>query len=852
MSDIQPVGFHARDIMFLESKTLKELQDLARKYGLTPVTGLKKQELVSRLRKLIESQAQTLLDFNLSNETPAKKKATGSTLSAKAPKVKAAATTVFSTADVFPDFDGQGNLVKPRKGRTQIAKEKSQEIVNPFPEFQEELLDETSKVESKKPLKSPVRKRAEVAKPTVQDVKKRSPRQAKSDQPENESAKIISEDVSPVVNSTVSGRGRRPESVEKQARRQDQQPQEQLVRQHQARRQDQQPQEQPARQQQARRQDQQPQDQPARQQQARRQDQQPQDQPARQQQARRQDQQPQEQPARQQQARRQDQQPQEQPARQQQARRQDQQPQEQPARQQQARRQDQQPQEQPARQQQARRQDQQPQEQPARQQQARRPDQQPQEQPQEQPVRQQQARRPDQQPQEQPARQQQARRQDQQPQEQPLQQGNRPSDQTNSEKAHADFRDATSSGGRHDQRQKKQMVHDALPESDAPTLLERVREIEPKLGGYLINEGTLEILPDGYGFLRSVNYNYAASPDDIYVSPSQIKRFCLKQGDTVVGIIRPPKVGERYFALLRVEGINGNVPNNVDARPEFDELLPVYPDQRYKLENDFSNYTTRIIDLFSPIGKGQRGLIVAQPKTGKTTILRNIANAVSYNYPDTKIIILLIDERPEEVTEMERTVVNAEVLASTFDQKPENHKGLAEIVFEKAKRLVESGHDVLLLMDSITRLARAYNICASNNGRTMSGGIDSEALKIPRQLFSSARNIEKGGSLTIMATALVDTGSRMDDVIFEEFKGTGNMEIVLDRRISNSRIFPAIDVFKSGTRKEELFVADEEREKVVLLRRYLTTMNPMEAIEFVLDKMKGTRNNREFLISMNQ
>jgi transcription termination factor Rho len=780
MSDIQPVGFHARDIMFLESKTLKELQDLARKYGLTPVTGLKKQELVSRLRKLIESQAQTLLDFNLSNETPAKKKATGSTLSAKAPKVKAAATTVFSTADVFPDFDGQGNLVKPRKGRTQIAKEKSQEIVNPFPEFQEELLDETSKVESKKPLKSPVRKRAEVAKPTVQDVKKRSPRQAKSDQPENESAKIISEDVSPVVNSTVSGRGRRPESVEKQARRQDQQPQEQLVRQHQARRQDQQPQEQPARQQQARRQDQQPQDQPARQQQARRQDQQPQDQPARQQQARRQDQQPQEQPARQQQARRQDQQPQEQPARQQQARRQDQQPQEQPA------------------------------------------------------------------------RQQQARRQDQQPQEQPLQQGNRPSDQTNSEKAHADFRDATSSGGRHDQRQKKQMVHDALPESDAPTLLERVREIEPKLGGYLINEGTLEILPDGYGFLRSVNYNYAASPDDIYVSPSQIKRFCLKQGDTVVGIIRPPKVGERYFALLRVEGINGNVPNNVDARPEFDELLPVYPDQRYKLENDFSNYTTRIIDLFSPIGKGQRGLIVAQPKTGKTTILRNIANAVSYNYPDTKIIILLIDERPEEVTEMERTVVNAEVLASTFDQKPENHKGLAEIVFEKAKRLVESGHDVLLLMDSITRLARAYNICASNNGRTMSGGIDSEALKIPRQLFSSARNIEKGGSLTIMATALVDTGSRMDDVIFEEFKGTGNMEIVLDRRISNSRIFPAIDVFKSGTRKEELFVADEEREKVVLLRRYLTTMNPMEAIEFVLDKMKGTRNNREFLISMNQ
>jgi transcription termination factor Rho len=414
-----------------------------------------------------------------------------------------------------------------------------------------------------------------------------------------------------------------------------------------------------------------------------------------------------------------------------------------------------------------------------------------------------------------------------------------------------DFRDATSPVGRHGQKGKKHLVHDALPESDAPTLLERIADIEPKLGGYLINEGTLEILPDGYGFLRSVNYNFSASPDDIYVSPSQIKRFCLKQGDTVVGIIRPPKVGERYFALLRVEGINGRIPKDVDSRRDFEDLLPVYPDSRFKLEYDFSNYTTRIIDLFSPIGKGQRGLIVAQPKTGKTTILREIANAVSANNPETKIIILLIDERPEEVTEMERTVKNAEVLASTFDMKPENHKGLAEIVFEKAKRLVESGHDVLLLMDSITRLARAYNI-ASNSGRTMSGGVDSEALKIPRQLFSSARNIEDGGSLTIIATALIDTGSRMDDVIFEEFKGTGNMEIVLDRRISERRIFPAIDIYKSGTRKEELFVKDEEREKVVLLRRYLTSMNPMEAIDFVMDKMKGTRNNREFLISMNQ
>ena len=398
---------------------------------------------------------------------------------------------------------------------------------------------------------------------------------------------------------------------------------------------------------------------------------------------------------------------------------------------------------------------------------------------------------------------------------------------------------------------KKKNVHEVLPESDAATLEERLKEIEPKLGGYLINEGTLEILPDGYGFLRSVNYHYSASPDDIYVSPSQIKRFCLKQGDSVIGIIRPPKIGERYFALLRVDGVNGRIPADMDSRKDFDELLPVYPDSRYVLEYNRTEYTTRLVDLFSPIGKGQRGVIVAQPKTGKTTILRNIANAVSTNNPDTKIIILLIDERPEEVTEMERNVVDAEVIASTFDQRPENHIGLAEIVFEKAKRMVESGHDVLVLMDSITRLARAYNIC-SNTGRTMSGGVDAEALKKPRKLFSSARNIEDGGSLTIVATALVDTGSRMDDVIFEEFKGTGNMELVLDRRLSERRIFPSIDVFKSGTRREDLLVEEAEREKVVLLRRYLTTMTPHEAMEFLLDKIKGTRDNKEFLLSMNQ
>lgn len=399
---------------------------------------------------------------------------------------------------------------------------------------------------------------------------------------------------------------------------------------------------------------------------------------------------------------------------------------------------------------------------------------------------------------------------------------------------------------------KKKQEHDLLPESNAETLQERIEELEPQLEQYLINEGTLEILPDGYGFLRSVNYNYKASPDDIYVSPSQIKRFRLKSGDCVIGIIRPPKIGERYFALLRVEGVNGRIPKDMDNRQEFDDMLPIHPDERYVMEYDPSNYSTRFIDLFAPLGKGQRGLIVAQPKTGKTTILRGIANAIATNHPETKILILLIDERPEEVTEMERTVKGAEVVASTFDEKPENHIDLAELTFQKAKRLVESGHDVLLLLDSITRLARAYNVKASNKGRTMSGGVDSEALKKPRQLFSSARNIENGGSLTILATALVDTGSRMDDVIFEEFKGTGNMEIVLDRRISDRRLYPAIDVFRSGTRREELLVSDAEREKVVLLRRYMTNMNAFEAMEFLLKQIKGTKTNEEFLISMNK
>lgn len=398
----------------------------------------------------------------------------------------------------------------------------------------------------------------------------------------------------------------------------------------------------------------------------------------------------------------------------------------------------------------------------------------------------------------------------------------------------------------------KKHVSNVLPESDAPSLMQRLREIEPRLGKFLINEGTLEILPDGYGFLRSVNYNYKASPDDIYVSPSQIKRFRLRQGDSVIGIIRPPKVGERYFALLRVEGVNGRIPTDMDDRGDFDELMPIYPEERFRLENNPAEYTTRMIDLFAPIGKGQRGLIVAQPKAGKTTILRDIANAVSLNNPETRIIILLVDERPEEVTEMQRSVTQAEVVASTFDEKPENHIGLSEIVFEKAKRMVESGHDVLLMLDSITRLARAYNVAGKGSGRTMTGGVDAEALKEPRQMFSAARNIENGGSLTVIATALVDTGSRMDDVIFEEFKGTGNMELVLDRRLAERRIYPAIDIFKSGTRREELIVDDSEREKVVLLRRFLANYSPYEAMEFLLEKIRGTKDNEHFLLSMNK
>ena len=734
MSDIQPVGFHSRDIMFLENKTLKELQEIAKKYGLTSVTGLKKAEIVVRIKKLVDSQAQTLLDFegqtnndtsqqdeslenNQQIQTQTEQNMTKDNNPARKrgrPPGSKNKSEGLKSDDVFPSFD---YAVQTNLKSDDIFPKFTKDIVNPdvdgdiFPDFKNEI---AGKPRGRKPrikldpfaqAERILEKQFDQDEPSITSVSDRDTSNSEvPDDVAKDSTPIKSKESDQKTTKSSISRGR-DQSQESDERRSDKTSETKIEQKHQRETQN----------------------------------------------------------------------------------------------------------------------------------------------------KVESHKESPREPQKDHRRESQRETQKNPPHVSDARSNKNQVDDTqnDNEVRHADFRDATSPGGRKDGRGKKHLVHDVLPESDAPTLMERIREIEPKLGGYLINEGTLEILPDGYGFLRSVNYNFAASPDDIYVSPSQIKRFCLKQGDTVVGIIRPPKVGERYFALLRVEGVNGNIPINMDSRPDFENLLPVYPDARYKLEYDFSNYTTRIIDLFAPIGKGQRGLIVAQPKTGKTTILREIANAVNANNPDTKVIILLIDERPEEVTEMERNVKNAEVLASTFDMKPENHKGLAEIVFEKAKRLVESGHDVLLLMDSITRLARAYNI-ASNSGRTMSGGVDSEALKIPRQLFSSARNIENGGSLTIIATALVDTGSRMDDVIFEEFKGTGNQEIVLDRRISDRRIFPAIDIYKSGTRKEELFVPDEEREKVVLLRRYLTSMNPMEAVEFVLDKMKGTRNNREFLISMNQ
>lgn len=368
--------------------------------------------------------------------------------------------------------------------------------------------------------------------------------------------------------------------------------------------------------------------------------------------------------------------------------------------------------------------------------------------------------------------------------------------------------------------------------------------------GVVSNEGVLEIMQDGYGFLRSSDYNYLASPDDIYVSPSQIKLFGLKVGDTVKGQIRPPKEGEKYFALLKIDSVNGKTTEEIRDRVAFEYLTPLFPEQKLKLSTTPDNMSTRILDLFSPIGKGQRGMIVAQPKTGKTVLLKNIANAIAENHPEVYLIVLLIDERPEEVTDMARSV-KAEVIASTFDEQAERHVKVASIVLEKAKRMTECGHDVVILLDSITRLARAYNTVVPSSGKILSGGVDANALHKPKRFFGAARKIENGGSLTIIATALIDTGSKMDEVIFEEFKGTGNMELQLDRKLSNRRVYPAIDVPASGTRREDLLMKEEELQRVWILRKFMADMNSIEAMEFLQSKMKGTRNNEEFLISMN-
>ena len=362
--------------------------------------------------------------------------------------------------------------------------------------------------------------------------------------------------------------------------------------------------------------------------------------------------------------------------------------------------------------------------------------------------------------------------------------------------------------------------------------------------------GVLEILPDGYGFLRSSDFNYLPSPDDIYVSPSQIKRFGLRLGDTVEGEVRPPKDGERYFALIQVKKINICDPASIDERPNFEYLTPLYPDEHLRLETRAHDMSMRILDLFAPIGKGQRGLIVAQPKTGKTVLLQKIANAISTNHPEAHLIILLVDERPEEVTDMERHV-KGEVLASTFDQEPSRHVEVANIVLEKAKRLVEMKQDVVILLDSITRLARAHNAVCPDSGRTLSGGLDATALRGPKRFFGAARNVEEGGSLTIVGTALIDTGSRMDDVIFEEFKGTGNMELVLNREMADRRIFPALNVVMSGTRREELLIQSARLARIWILRKLLADQDPIQAMNFLLDRMRTTRSNDEFLVTMN-
>jgi transcription termination factor Rho len=380
-------------------------------------------------------------------------------------------------------------------------------------------------------------------------------------------------------------------------------------------------------------------------------------------------------------------------------------------------------------------------------------------------------------------------------------------------------------------------------------LIFQILKAQTEQSGFIFSEGVLEVLPDGFGFLRAPDYNYLPGPDDIYVSPSQIRKFDLQTGDTVSGQIRPPKEGERYFALIKVEAVNFEAPDQARDKLFFENLTPLYPQERIKLETESDNLSARVMDLMTPIGKGQRGLIVAPPRTGKTMLLQNIAQSVARNHPEVYLIVLLIDERPEEVTDMQRSV-DGEVISSTFDEPAQRHVQVAEMVIEKAKRLVEHKKDALILLDSVTRLARAYNTVIPPSGKVLSGGLDSNALQKPKRFFGAARNIEEGGSLTIIATALIDTGSRMDDVIFEEFKGTGNMEIHLDRKLTDKRVFPSIDMLKSGTRKEELLIPREDLNRIWVLRKVLNPLSPVEAMELLLDKMGKTRNNAEFLSAM--
>jgi transcription termination factor Rho len=380
-------------------------------------------------------------------------------------------------------------------------------------------------------------------------------------------------------------------------------------------------------------------------------------------------------------------------------------------------------------------------------------------------------------------------------------------------------------------------------------LIFQILKAKTEQSGFIFSEGVLEVLPDGFGFLRAPDYNYLPGPDDIYVSPSQIRKFDLQTGDTVSGQIRSPKEGERYFALIKVEAVNFEAPERAREKLFFENLTPLYPQERLKLETSAENLSARVMDLMTPIGKGQRGLIVAAPRTGKTMLLQNIAQAVSANHPEVFLIVLLIDERPEEVTDMQRSV-DGEVISSTFDEPAQRHVQVAEMVIEKAKRLVEHKKDVLILLDSITRLARAYNAVIPSSGKVLSGGLDSNALQKPKRFLGAARNIEEGGSLTIMATALIDTGSRMDDIIFEEFKGTGNMEIHLDRKLVDKRVFPAVDIQKSGTRKEELLLSREDLNRIWVLRKVLQPLSPVEALELLLDKMSKTKSNADFLASM--